>query len=66
MDGAHGVNTPMALNGVEQVWMRVLTSKDFGLKESEVEEWFGDPAHQAWARNGAAQGSWTGGNRRSG
>ena len=57
----HGVNTPMALNGVEQVWMRVLTSKDFGLKESEVEEWFGDPAHQAWARNGAAQGSWTGG-----
>ena len=57
----HGVNTPMALNGVEQVWMRVLTSEDFGLKESEVEEWFGDPAHQAWARNGAAQGSWTGG-----
>ena len=57
----HGVNTPMALNGVEQVWMRVLTSPDFGLTESEVEEWFGDPAHQAWARNGAAQGSWTGG-----
>ena len=57
----HGVNTPMALNGVEQVWMHVLTSEDFGLKESEVEEWFGDPAHQAWARNGAAQGSWTGG-----
>ena len=51
----HGVNTPMAPNGVEQVWMRVLTSKDFGLKDSEVEEWFGDPAHQAWARNGAAQ-----------
>jgi alpha-N-acetylglucosaminidase len=57
----HGVNTPMALNGVERVWMRVLTSPDFGLTESEVEEWFGDPAHQAWARNGAAQGSWTGG-----
>ncbi len=53
----HGVNTPLAITGLEAVWMTTL--KAFGLTDEQIREYLTGPTYMAWQWMGNLE-SWGG------
>lgn len=49
-----GVNLPLQIVGVEEVWRRTLT--DFGYTPEEINDFVAGPAYQAWFQMGNVEG----------
>ena len=50
----NGINRPLALTGQEIVWQRVF--EKFGLRKSDLNDFFVGPAYNAWGRMGNLDG----------
>ena len=56
----NGINMPLAFVGQEYVWMKLFTSKTYGLTNDDMWAFFAGPAFLPWGRMGNIRG-WAGG-----